>query len=128
MPVSRAMSPNSMRAQNLVVDHTRYEFVRVLDYTRTPGGRYPADGPFPGSEFLEKFLVPAFERARSRDTDLLVDLDGTAGYASSFLEESFGGLARLYGREDVARRVHVKCDGQPYLAADVKQYIADAEG
>lgn len=114
-------------AQKVSHDSARDTLVlRVLTYTRTPGGRYPTDGKFPGSEFLEKHLLPAFEEAKSRGLHLLVDLDGTAGYASSFLEEAFGGLARKHGAEAVKAILKVKSVDEPYLADDIWLYVAEA--
>ena len=103
------------------------ERVFVREYTRTPGGRRPADGPFPGSEFLELWLAPAFARAKQRDVRLVVELDGTAGYPSSFLDEAFGGLAKQFGKDEVLKRLDVKSEAEPYLVADITQYIDEAE-
>jgi len=101
--------------------------LRVADYTRTPGGRYPDDGPFPGSEFRDAWLAPAFRKAQADGAILLVDLDGTAGYASSFLEEAFGGLARSFGVEQVLAGIELKSKAEPYLIDDIRlQYVPEA--
>ena len=60
------------------------------DFSPSPAGRYESDGPFPGSLFLEKILLPA---VRANDK-VEINMDGTDGYGSSFLEEAFGGLVR----------------------------------
>ena len=62
-------------------------------YSQFPGGRYPDDGEGNGTDFRRRFLVPVL-RNRLRAT---IELDGTAGYPSSFLEEAFGGLVRKEG-------------------------------
>ena len=63
------------------------------DYSRTPGARYKWQGPFSGEDFRD-FLI-----TKLADADkLVVDLDGTRGFGSSFLEEAFGGLVRIAGR------------------------------
>jgi hypothetical protein len=98
----------------------------VADYTRTPGGRYASDGAYPGQEFLDSHLKPAFERAKSDGATLTVDLDGTAGYASSFLDEAFAGLTRTFGRAEVEQILRIKSDAEPYLHEDIQQYIAEA--
>jgi len=67
------------------------------DFSRTPGGRYISDGPFSGELFRERLLVPALRGALSSKGKVVVVLDGTRGYLSSFLEESFGGLVREHG-------------------------------
>lgn len=62
------------------------------DFSKFPAGRYYDDGPFPGQKFREEFLIPAFKTSNK----IVVDLDGTLGYGSSFLEEAFGGLIRVH--------------------------------
>ena len=101
--------------------------IRVRDFTRTPGARYRTDGDYSGEEYRETILQPAYDEAVAKDVGLLVDLDGTEGYATSFLEEAFGGLARVYGSKAVAERVRVKATDEPFLATEVAHYIADAE-
>lgn len=64
------------------------------EFSRYPGGRYRDDGPHSGEEFRDDHLVPALDAARQQEGVVVVLLDGTAGYASSFLEEAFGGLVR----------------------------------
>lgn len=63
------------------------------DFSETPIGRYRSDGKNSGAVFRDDILVPAL-RTNSKVT---VDLAGTAGYGSSFLEETFGGLIRECG-------------------------------
>ena len=64
------------------------------DYSPIPGARYPKEGDFSGQEFRTKLLSPKLKEAIENKTILLVDLDGTLGYGTSFLEEAFGGLIR----------------------------------
>ena len=61
------------------------------NFSRYPAGRYETDGPFNGELFRTKFLVPALVNQQNTT----IDLDNTAGYGSSFLEEAFGGLVRI---------------------------------
>lgn len=62
----------------------------ATEFSREPGGRYYTDGDASGQEFRERVLIPAF-----RDFDqIIIELDGTRGYPSSFLDEAFGGLVR----------------------------------
>jgi hypothetical protein len=64
------------------------------DFTKSPGGRYTKDGSFSGELFRENFLVPRIRDAVAKSNRVIVELDGTFGYASSFLDEAFGGLVR----------------------------------
>lgn len=82
------------------------------DFSTKPVGRFRKDGPHTGEAFREDFLIPALER----DQNVVVVLDGTEGYPSSFLEEAFGGLVRK-GRwtpAELKRRLQVRADSAPY--------------
>ena len=64
------------------------------DFSRFPAGRFITDGPHSGQKFREDVLVPRIADAKTRHEKLHIQLDGTLGYGSSFLEEAFGGLIR----------------------------------
>lgn len=94
------------------------------DFTRTPGARYRSDGPFSGEEFREDKLEPLFNNA---DIETIrVELDGTRGYATSFLEEAFGGIARKYGVAQCQERLRIVSDEDALLAEEIQGYIRDA--
>jgi hypothetical protein len=76
---------------------SRTDYIRVADHAPAPGGRFVKDGPFSGEWFREELLRPALEAALRGRYAVTVELDGTAGYGSSFLEEAFGGLVRENG-------------------------------
>jgi hypothetical protein len=57
---------------------------------------------------------------------LLVDLDGTEGYATSFLEASFGGLARRFEPAEVLSILQLKSEDEPYLIQEIQRYISEA--
>jgi len=67
------------------------------DFSKYPGGRYLSDGDYSGQRFRDEMLVPALRSAQNTKEKLTVELDGTLGYGSSFLEEAFGGLVREAG-------------------------------
>jgi hypothetical protein len=96
------------------------------EYSDTPGPRAKDEGDFSGQEFLEKLLLPAYEQVRSDKGTLLIDLDGTEGYATSFLEAAFGELARKYPPAEVLSILTFKSDDEPYLIDEIKKYIAEA--
>jgi len=97
------------------------------DYTKTPGVREEIEGDFPGEEFLEKILLPRFKQALAEKKKLFVDLDDTAGYATSFLESAFGGLAREYkDHKIILENLELKSDDDPFLIEDIIEYIKDA--
>lgn len=54
-------------------------------FSPTPGPRYRSEGDYSGQEFRETILEPAIKSALMKKEVLVVDLDGTAGYGTSFL-------------------------------------------
>jgi len=73
------------------MESTEHKIV-ILNYTEYPGPRYCIQGDHSGEDFYHDILNEAFENAVSKGFKLIIDLDGTAGYASSFLDEAFGNL------------------------------------
>ena len=96
------------------------------EFSQTPGPRARNEGEFSGDAFLEDVLRPAFLQARKDGTSLTIDLDGTEGYATSFLESAFGGLAREFDSSEILRVLTFKSDDEPYLVKEIKRYVADA--
>jgi len=83
------------------------------DFSMYPGARYYTDGPYSGEKFYEECLKGAFYSARQNKERLTVDLDGTAGYASSFLSESFGLLAQEFGIKEVLDNIFIISNEEP---------------
>lgn len=101
--------------------------LNVRDFTTTPGPRYSRLGDGSGEEFRKVHLVPAFEQAREKGVRLVVDLDGTSAYGSSFLEEAFGGLARAFDAETVLAVLDLRSEARPwYLPEVLEEYIPEA--
>lgn len=97
--------------------------IRVADWTDTPGPRAKVQGDYSAEEFLEKRLSEPFDNAVKNDEVLIVDLDGVAGYLPSFLEETFGGLARKYGTETVRKHLRIVCTDDRVTLEDAWDYI-----
>lgn len=93
------------------------------NFSRFPSGRYKRNGDTSGEGFREKFLEGPLQRGEH----LVVDLDGTVGYGSSFLEEAFGGVVRhLRLKADyILSHLTIKST-DPELVKEVQQYIVDA--
>ncbi|MFL6673758.1 MAG: STAS-like domain-containing protein [Massilia sp.] len=93
------------------------------DFTRFPSGRFKKNGDTSGEAFRERFLEPALRDG----IEITVDLDGTIGYGSSFLEEAFGGLVRaLHVTPDYVYSKLCLRSTDPALLDEVKSYINDA--
>ena len=97
----------------------------ATDYTKTPGGRFISEGEYSGQDFREKVLKPKFLQALENNDQLTVILDGGYGYATSFLEEAFGGLAREM-RNSKIKDIIIISEEEPQLISKIQQYIADA--
>lgn len=93
------------------------------EFSDAPGGRFIKDGKYSGEEFRHSFLEPAFKDENI--TDVEIDLDGTFGYGISFLEEAFGGLARIFGSECVIKKIHFVSRENPSLINKIHSYIRD---
>lgn len=98
----------------------------IRDFTEYPVPRYKRWGYGSGEEFRESVLKPALTDV-SIDKDgnivLTIDLDGTKGYSSSFLEEAFGGAVRE--KLDVDRVKFISEDRS--LVKEILDYIDEAK-
>jgi hypothetical protein len=90
--------------------------IRVAEHARSPGGRFKSDGPFSGEWFRDEILCPALRQAIEVGEHLSVELGGTSGYGSSFLEEAFGGLIRKrrFSPEQVRQWLSVTAESPVY--------------
>lgn len=94
------------------------------DFSEEPYGRYYSDGEFSGERFREEFVLPAL-----RECDkVVIDLDGSEGYNSSFLEECFGGLVRKHNLSPIEIKLKlelISTEDESYLD-EIQQYIDEA--
>jgi hypothetical protein len=93
------------------------------DFNRFPSGRYKRLGTTSGEGFREQFL----EQPLAAGKMITVELDGTIGYGSSFLEEAFGGLIRSLNitPTELLSRLHL-VSSDPSLLEEINGYIEDA--
>lgn len=98
------------------------------DFSYAPGPRYIEEGKNSGEKFRQELLAAAFQKAIFEDKKVIVDLDGTDGYGTSFLEESFGGLIRNDGipYDEIIKRLEIISKEEEYLKDDVYEYLKDA--
>lgn len=88
------------------------------DFSRSPAGRYISDGPNSGEKFRKEFLIPSIRACRR----LIVEMDGTRGYGSSFLEEAFGGLRRAgFARDELMSKIQIVSSDKS-LGAEIHSY------
>ena len=103
--------------------------LKVMDKLKSlPGPRYKNQGPGSGEEFREKALLPALNYAVENSEKLIIDMDSAPyGYPTSFLEEAFGGLARLRGSKQVKEHIDIRCTDEPLLVEEIAHYIEFGE-
>ena len=95
------------------------------DFSEAPGARSKSDGPDSGQEFYESLLRPKFNEAMSNKIILEVDMDGTYGYATSFISESFGTLSKEFGKEIVLKNISIVSNEDIKLKDYVLKIIQD---
>lgn len=98
----------------------------VKDFSEYPGPRFASLGTNSGEEFRDKVLAPAIKEHGAENVS--VNLDGTFGYGSSFLDEAFGGLVRngqVTVNEGRLLANNLVSDEDPSLIAEIKSYLLE---
>jgi hypothetical protein len=85
----------------------------IADYSISPGPRYCYQGDDSGEDFYHKILNEKFREAFEQKSELVVNLDGPDGYASSFLDEAFGNLVFDFGLDNVKSHVKIISNEEP---------------
>ncbi len=103
------------------------EFCIAKEFTTTPSARKVSEGRYSGFE-LREILSPLIREAISNGLHFTVNLDGTAGYGTSFLEEVFGGLVRNenISKKDLRDYLIIKSDEDPDLIDEIWDDIDSA--
>lgn len=98
---------------NIAKDFSRYPYGRLREFSKTSG-----------EVFREDYLVPALNKFDVVE----IELDGTEGYGSSFLDESFAGLIRTtsFSKDDIQQRITFISNDDPSLIDEIKDYIKEA--
>lgn len=97
------------------------------DFSETPGARHREEGPYPGDEFRDNILIPKYEESISKNQKLIVDFDGCYGYATSFLEESFGGMVRKLRKKGILNNIELISTEDSSIVDLIKKYVNEAE-
>src|SRR4051794_11152011 len=94
------------------------------DFSPYPGPRYVGQGPNSGEKFRK--VLAAVLRTQKRVT---VDLDGTTGFGSSFLDEVFGGLIRQEGFRlaDLKQKLTIKSELDRSYKIEAEESMREAE-
>jgi hypothetical protein len=88
--------------------------ISVLDsFTEYPGLRHCSVSDDSGEEFYHTVLNSSFKQAIDKNEVLVVCLDGTAGYAPSFLDEAFGNLVYDFSLSEVKEKIEIVSEEEP---------------
>ncbi len=85
----------------------------IADYSEYPGPRYCSQGKSSGEEFYHSVLNSEFANALTSEKKLEIILDGTAGFASSFLDEAFGNLIYDFSIKIVKKNIEIISKQEP---------------
>jgi len=95
-------------------------------FSTTPIGRYLSDSSNSGERFREDFLVPSLKEGK-----VIVIIDTTEGYGSSFMEEAFGGLVRVghFTQEELKKLLSIQYEDPAFEVFEMQiwQYISEAK-
>lgn len=86
-------------------------FSIAREFSPNPGPRFIRQGKFSGEALRRKLM----EVLAGPEDTIVVDLDGTKGIGSSFLDEAFGGLIRSErkSKDDILRRFKFRSSLDP---------------
>lgn len=87
--------------------------IKVTDFTEYPDVRYIEQDLHSGEQFYYDIIKPNFKNALDENKVLVVDLDNTAGYASSFLDEAFGNLVYDFDFEKIKPHLKIISTQEP---------------
>jgi len=97
------------------------EYLNVIDFTEYPGPRYDDQGPESGEKFYVVKLNPLFLQCYKEGKSLVVNLDGTAGFASSFLDEAFGQLTYDFGASILNDKLFIESSDEPEWPSMIRE-------
>lgn len=104
---------------------TKMNFSIAKQFSPHPGPRFRRQGPDSGEALRRKLAKILVEHPNAI---VIVDLDGTSGFGSSFLDEAFGGLVRYEGFEkSVLNRFSFKSDIDPSYIVEIRESIERAQ-
>lgn len=100
-------------------------FSIARDFSPHPGPRYARQGANSGEALRQRLL----KLLKAQPSKLLIDLDGTKGIGSSFLDEAFGGLVRWehMSKNDLLKRLEFRSTLDPSYIAEIVDSISKAE-
>ncbi len=84
------------------------------DFSEFPGLRHCSLSDNSGEEFYHSVLNLAFYNTLTSKEKITINLDNTAGYAPSFLDEAFGNLVYDFTKDIVLQYLEIISIEEPY--------------
>lgn len=94
------------------------------EFSFAPGPRYKKDGSYSAERFRDGILTKKYLAAFGSDVTLVIDLDRVYGFASSFLEEAFGGLQRKR-EENILDTIRFVSNDCPSFRSEIEGFVND---
>ncbi len=92
------------------------------DFSDTLGGRYKKQSKFSGEAFREEILEPKLKNTIKKGKIIEINLDGTYGYPTSFLDEAFGKLVKKFSQDEIELIKFISND-EPSLVEVIYKYM-----
>jgi hypothetical protein len=89
------------------------EIIIAEDFTENPGLRHCSISDDSGEDFYHTILNETFYNSFSKGDILTINLDGSSGYAPSFLDEAFGNLVYDFSLESVNKFLIIISNDEP---------------
>jgi hypothetical protein len=89
--------------------------IYIKDFTEYPGLRHCSISDDSGEEYYHSILNNAFKNSYEKKERLVINIDFTAGYAPSFLDEAFGNLIYDFGIDTVNNLLEIVSLQEPDL-------------
>jgi hypothetical protein len=97
------------------------------DFSEYPGARYRTDGDHSGEEFYEEILKPLLTKIWDNEKVILIDFDGTFGYASSFISEIFIRVVEDFkDKKKIKKKLKFKSEDEPLLLGSIEEIIDES--
>lgn len=96
------------------------------DFSINPGPRKKEQGDNSAEKFMNELFLPALHEAMKTNSVVEVVLDGISGYPPSFLEEVFGGAARILKNKEINTYIKITSTIEPYVIEEITEYIKNA--
>lgn len=91
-------------------------YIKVTDFTILPGARHRNDGDGSADQFFEEYIEEELKKALLDKKDkVYIDLDGTLGYASSFVSQLAERIKNTCKKKRIVRKkVVIKSNDDPW--------------